>query len=198
MLHYLICESDLPVRYTSWKPHFCPQLYFLVKILTDLLAVSINSTHLWIVGGHNPNVEDLKSTEFITKDRILRSSFVLPTTWSYGCAVKLQGKIYIIGGLRNGPQKTTNKMWIVDPSKGFEFKEGPAMTHERYGQSCSSMAGRYIVVAGGAEARKSVEIFDLLTNSWTTGKTNANIFLNFSVDFLISIIFSNMNYNCSN
>ena len=152
---------------------------FLVKTLTDLLAVSINSTHLWIVGGHNPNVEDLKSTEFITKDRVLPSSVVLPTTWSYGCAVKLQGKIYIIGGLRNGPQKTTNKMWIVDLSKGFEFKEGPAMTHKRFGQSCSSMAGRYIVVAGGAEARKSVEIFDLLTNSWTIGKTNTNIFLIF-------------------
>ena len=71
----------------------------------------------------------------------------------------------------------SNKTWIVDPTNGFEIKEGPSLNKARFGHGCAKMTlnGRTIlVVAGGFnddyETFDSVEILDPSENNiWTQG-----------------------------
>ena len=80
--------------------------------------------------------------------------------------------IYIIGGKQNG-QIYSKKTWIVDPTNGFQIKEGPSLNMGRSYHGCAKMTlnGRTIlVVAGGFGAMDSVEILDPLGNNvWTQG-----------------------------
>ena len=81
--------------------------------------------------------------------------------------------IYIIGGVQNG--STSNKTWIVDPTKQFQITEDPSLNDGRSFHGCAKMTlnGRTIlVVAGGfnSEHLDSVEILDPLGNNvWTQG-----------------------------
>ena len=90
--------------------------------------------------------------------------------------------IYIIGGVQN--ELTSNKTWIVDPTKEFQIREGPSLNEKRYRHCCAKMTlnGKTVlVVAGGGnhnenhynsrtENLDSVEILDPTGNNiWTKG-----------------------------
>ena len=83
--------------------------------------------------------------------------------------------IYIIGGFQNG-SFWSNKTWIVDPTNGFQIKEGPSLNKARRLHGCAKMTlnGRTILVVAGGNgnngALDSVEILNPRGNNiWTPG-----------------------------
>ena len=154
-------------------------------------GVQLNSTTLWILGGHKfSNSRSLlwhDSTEFIIQGQFWGvPGPKLPNELALSCAVKLSDEaIFVIGGT-NGYGDAKKAVWIYNPQNGFSRRHGPPLNHGRYGHSCSTMifdadvgVRKVIVVAGGA--RDSVEIYDPTDNTWHSGKTifpsTKNIFI---------------------
>lgn len=79
------------------------------------------------------------STEIIST-RGSADGIELPTPyWNKGCAVNVNGLIYVIGGER-GHTNPTNKFWIFDPSNGFRRSDGTTkMAYEREQHACGLM-----------------------------------------------------------
>ena len=82
--------------------------------------------------------------------------------------------IYIIGGVQNDLR--SKETWIVDPTNGFQIKEGPSLNNRRYYHGCAKMTlnGRTILVVAGGFGNNgrldSVEILDPSENNvWTQG-----------------------------
>ena len=98
--------------------------------------------------------------------------------------------IYIIGGVQNG-LSSSKKTWIVDPTNGFQIKEGPSLNKARTSHGCAKMTinGRTILVVAGGHGNDgtldSVEILDPSgSNVWTPG-----MFLKFiTVEFCLTDI----------
>ena len=140
---------------------------------TGAASVVLNQTTLWVVGG---NAIQQPSTEFIRLGQPSVAGPVLPFTISNHSMVQYDEKsIYIIGGYKNG--YLTNKTWIVDPTDGFQIKEGPSLNGGRANHGCAKMNlnGRTVlVIAAGSESvfgyLDSVEILDPAENTgWTPG-----------------------------
>ena len=133
-------------------------------------AVNLDSSRLWILGGSNNSVSYLKTTEIVSINKSVQG-IDLPLPWRFGCAVNVNNKIYLIGGKRN--YDVTNKVWIVDPSNGFEFKEGAPMNYNRRDHMCGVMPdGQTIVVAGGfgKKSGRKTEFYDIKSATWKIGK----------------------------
>ena len=137
-------------------------------------SVAIDHRTLWIVGGKNEHNFALSSTELIKLGQPSIKGYVPFTIWGHSMIQYDEKSIYIIGGVQNG--SNTNKTWIVDPTNGFQIKDGPSLRNRRYAHGCAKMIknGRTIlVVAGGFRnggRLDSVEILDPLGNNvWTPG-----------------------------
>ena len=133
---------------------------------------------LWVVGGQNETnrvASDLYSTELITLGQPSINGPELPFTIKYHSMIQYDEKsIYIIGGDQNNTHlEDSARTWIVDPTNGFQIKEGPLLNNFRMNHGCAKMTlnGRTIlVVAGGWPYVDSVEILDPSENNmWTLG-----------------------------
>ena len=141
-------------------------------------GVQINYTSIWILGGGNSFY--LNSTEFIIQG--ISNGIpgpTLPYNMSKMCAVKLSEKeIFVIGGV-NKEHGISTEVWIYNPQKDFERKQGPSLHQSRQQHSCSILRDgekTQIVVAGGYGSiglnmvgLNSVEIYDPIDNAWHYG-----------------------------
>ena len=130
------------------------------------------------MGGDDGN-NWLDTTEFIQLNEtvgILGPK--LPYAINATCAVKVaEDKIFVIGGDIGGEK--SDFVWIFNPKDKFSFTEGPKLQYARWAPLCGLMKNEthyYLVVAGGkvidAKAKKSVEIFDLISFEWSLGMQN--------------------------
>ena len=138
--------------------------------------VALDQRTLWIVGGRDEHYHDLSSTVFIKLGQLSDKGPDLPFRICFHSMIQYDEKsIYIIGGSQNGSR--SKKTWIVNPTNGFQIKEGPSLKKERFCHGCAKMTvnGRTIlVVAGGLSGYgghlDSVEILDPSENNdWTPG-----------------------------
>ena len=155
-------------------------------------SVVLNKNTLWIVGGaiwiiggvkgKRTKLTHQNTTEFISinsnQEINHKQGPTLPFGISKQCMVQYNSSaIYLIGG-----QKTSDEMskevWIIDPTKNFTFKEGPALLDtSRFMGSCAKMKvnnTEIIVVGGGRDfdesmwnAYESVEL--LFPTGWVKG-----------------------------
>ena len=152
-------------------------------------SVALDQSTLWVVGGHNGL--GLSSTEFIKLHQPSAKGPDLPFTIRYHCIIQHGEKsIYIIGGTQND-SLYSNKTWILDPTNGFEIREGPSLNEGRIYYGCAKMTvnGRTILVVAGGTGNngvlESVEILDPSEkNIWTPGRTLFNKYI--SVEFLLN------------
>ena len=160
--------------------HVIGQSEMKIKMNTkrdDAASVVLDQSKLWIVGGSNAEdggVKALRSTEFIKLDQPSAEGPEMQFTIRAHSMIQYDEKsIYIIGGSQN--KITSKKTWIIDPTNGFQIKEGPLLQKARKWHGCAKMTigGRTIlVVAGGNEASNSVEILDPSEKDiwfWTPG-----------------------------
>ena len=157
-------------------------------------SVALDQNTLWIVGGEDEHLNDLRSTcsstEFIKLGQPSVKGPDLPFTICGHSMIQYDEKsIYIIGGSQNG-SGFSKKTWIVDPTNEFQITEGPSLKKGREFHGCAKMTlnGRTILVVagGGFGAMDSVEILDPLENNvWTQG-----MFLKFiTVEFCLIDLF---------
>ena len=143
-------------------------------------TVKLDQCTLWIVGGRN-GINNLSSTEFILFGQYSFKGPNLPFTICGHSMIQYDEKsIYIIGGELgreiNDPH-ICNKTWIVDPTNGWQIKEGPSLNMERAAHSCAKMTvnGKTVLVVIGGFRNDfnfldSVEILDPSgKNIWTQG-----------------------------
>ena len=171
-------DSCISYEKTQWS-----QSHYMKDKRGSPAGVQINSTTFWILGGYfyNYSVDypgiSLDSTEFIIQGQTngLHGP-KLPFGLSQACAVKLsETEIFVIGGWELQSDTLRNEVWIYDPQNGFERNQGPSLKKRRGGHSCSTMKNgekSLIIVAGGFNALKSVEIYDPTNKTWYSGKTN--------------------------
>ena len=94
-------------------------------------------------------------------------------------------EIYLIGGYVDG--QTSRKTWIIDPTNGFQIRQGPDLIEGRFWHSCGKFNynGRDVIaVVGGANENgfmNSVEILDpsSSSNSWIFGNFRSQSFTYF-------------------
>ena len=155
-------------------------------------SVVLNENTLWIVGGHDGDV-DLNTTEFITLDKGPIRGPDLPFTVSCHSLIQFDEKsIFLIGGLQN--DSYSNRTWIIHNPNNDDFAiiEGPSLNHKRFHHSCGKMKNTdgtktILVVAGGGEEfgghLDSVEILDLITDEgWRLGKFFILLFMYYNLE----------------
>ena len=139
-------------------------------------SVALGPSTLWIVGGKDGRNDQLSipTTEFIKLGQPSVKGPDLPFTISSHSVIQYDEKsIYIIGGIQNGYY--SNKTWILDPTNGFQIKEGPSMNKARINHGCAKMTVNrktILVVVGGTNLGYlgSVEILDPSENNiWIPG-----------------------------
>ena len=139
-------------------------------------SVELDQRTLLIVGGYN-GAYKLRSTELIILGQSSVKGPDLPFAISKHSMIQFDEKsIYIIGGYQNY-SFLSNKTWIVDPTNGFQIKEGPSLNKARNSHGCAKMTlnGRTILVVAGGYGNSngfldSVEILDPSGyNVWTQG-----------------------------
>jgi len=136
-------------------------------------SIQLNSTTLWILGGHNGDVT-IDSTEFLRADSSVGIPGPnLPIAMHSFCAVKFsEEEVYLIGGF-TGTERL-NTVYILNPMDSSHIV-GPALKSKRSEHTCGLISNGQetkIVVAGGWDGNddlSSVEIFDPTTNNWIPG-----------------------------
>ena len=117
------------------------------KFLLSSCLVKIQNNIL-IIGEKKSKAKS--NSEMITLDKPSQQGPDLPFKITHQCMVKVDDRnIYIIGGIQNS--STSNKTWLMDPTKNYELKEGPPLNGHLYDSSCALMKIKgkaYIVVVG--------------------------------------------------
>eukprot|EP00090_Calanus_glacialis_P012343 TRINITY_DN20863_c0_g1_i1.p1 TRINITY_DN20863_c0_g1~~TRINITY_DN20863_c0_g1_i1.p1 ORF type:complete len:360 (-),score=66.51 TRINITY_DN20863_c0_g1_i1:250-1197(-) len=126
-------------------------------------------TPWWIVGGETSG----KGTELwggnppaeITNDPI-----TLPQVLNQACIVKISNDEAFVIAVPQLIESPTNMAWTYKLSSNTWTKVTDTR-EQRFGAACGyikNTAGRFVVLAGGTRS-STTEIFDLSTNTWTTG-----------------------------
>ena len=127
---------------------------------------------LWVTGGENDG-SVLSSTEIVSFNRdYIGMTVDLPVPLTKHCAVLLKSKnaAMIIGGTGNINGQGSANTYFYD-SVSQAFTEGPAMSTARSSHMCASFTvnGKEKVAVVGGTDKNSVEIFDVASNTWTSG-----------------------------
>ena len=120
-------------------------------------SVRLNNSMLWIMGGYDGfRNRYINSTEFVTTEGAVNGP-PLPNSLDLHCSVLFpgNGNVYLIGGrVGNFGKRSTNRVWVVNPSNKFTFAQGPSLITARHEHMCGTMSigtKSIIVVAGGNE-----------------------------------------------
>ena len=181
----ILCGGNYPLYHGAYNDCITfenskwDRSHLLTEHRVSSAGVQINYTSFWILGGGGES-SYLNSTEFINLGETNGiPGPKLPYNMSKMCAAKLSEKeIFVIGGV-NTEHGESDEVWIYNPQKDFERKQGPSLNQNRHQHSCSIMRDgvkNQIVVAGG-EGRNgadmlslnSVEIYDPIDNAWHYG-----------------------------
>ena len=97
----------------------------------------------------------------------------MPVSRGLSQAVVLNDKIYVIGGMIEGNELPTNTVDVYDPLSDTWERNIPRMKHPRIYHSANVVNGKIYVMGGcercwGEIVTKSVEVYDPLTNEWTS------------------------------
>ena len=173
-----ILEKDL-ILFNQTKNEYLTEYNGTSSILLD-------KNKVWITGGDKNypfSTSKYKTSEFFFSNLGPVEGPKLPRKISRHSMVKVDSKnIYMIGGQwpLSMYMHISDKTWIVDPTKDFEFKAGPSMKKTGYLIGCAtlSMNGKVIIVAAkSSNLRKPnrldwVEYLDTSnpTNGWKIGK----------------------------
>ena len=142
----------------------------------EYLLRNNESEILWITGGMQQNRHPHSSTEFVTlSESQLFSRIIgpeLPFTIYQHCMIEYDNNaIFLIGGVQNGTGSLqersvqhSKKTWIVDPTNGFEIKEGPALNVARSFHCGGKMIvdGKVILFVAGGEGHGPASEFNIL------------------------------------
>ena len=81
----------------------------------------------------------------------------LPVRITQHCTVKYNDSmVFLTGGYQNGEE--SNKTWIINPSKGFQSTEGPALPNATFFHSCGKMTyenGTTVLIIAGGRSEKA-------------------------------------------
>ena len=139
----LVYDSCLTLKDSKWT-----QTHQMTTKRANAASVQINSSTLWILGGHSGdnNNKALSTSEFVRFDSTVGiPGPPLPYGVKEFCAVKYStDKIFVIGGYgysstgrwSNGVLK---KVLIFNPNN-FNYTEGPNLITPRYGHTCARRA----------------------------------------------------------
>lgn len=139
-------------------------------------AVAINNK-IYILGGRNSGGILNKVEIYDTKSRSWQAGKPMSSPrWAHMATV-VNGKIYVIGGISGtgSSRRSLNQMEIYDPDNNA-WSEGPPLPTSKQGGTAVSLGGKVYVIGGrtGAGdtgyATKTVDIYDPLKNSWSSGK----------------------------
>ena len=142
----------------------------------EYLLRNNESEILWITGGMQQNRHPHSSTEFVTlSESQLFSRIIgpeLPFTIYQHCMIEYDyNAIFLIGGVQNGTGSLqersvqhSKKTWIVDPTNGFEIKEGPDLNVARSFHCGGKMVvdGKVILFVAGGEEHGPASEFNIL------------------------------------
>ena len=124
-------------------------------------------------------VKNLETTEFMSLEQSPVKGPNLPFSFKYHRMVQVDEKtIYLIGGCQD--DQWSKKTWIFDPTKNFEFKEGPTLNHVASDHACATMQlnGKVLIIVYNWNAltrnnnsKETVEILDTSSprNGWKIG-----------------------------
>jgi hypothetical protein len=139
-------------------------------------SLTLNSTHLWITGGHN-GYERLQTSEFVSIGQPSVKGADLPYAVNLHCLVRVNSSTALLCGGYNG--QYSNECHYMD-WEDHSWSQGPSMMTKRYGHSCgifksAAHQGINLVIAAGGynsddKYLDSVEILDPTTNTWNEGE----------------------------
>jgi len=145
---------------------------------TPRIAVAVAINHkIYVLGGRNSGGVLDKVEIYDTKSKSWRAGKSLRSSrWAHMASV-INGKIYVIGGISGtgSSRRALNSMEIYDPDNNA-WTEGPPLPTSKQGGAAVSFGGKVYVIGGrtGAGdtgyATKTVDIYDPLKNSWSSGK----------------------------
>jgi hypothetical protein len=153
-------------------------------------SLTLNSTHLWITGGHYGNA--LQTSEFVSMGQAAVKGPDLPYAVYLHCLVGVNSSTALLcGGVNNGGY--LNECHYMD-LEDHSWSQGPSMMTKRRQHSCgifksAAHQGRNVVIAAGgvdgAVDLDSVEFLDPTTNTWNEGK----IYLDFNYIIWVCVTF---------
>jgi hypothetical protein len=155
-------------------------------------SLTLNSSHLWVTGGHNGNVR-LQTSEFVYIGQPAVQGPDLPYAVYLHCLVGVNSSTALLcGGFNNGG--TLNECHYMD-LEDHSWSQGPSMMTKRRQHSCgifksAAHQGRNIVIAAGGINNDdydldSVEMLDPITNTWIEG----NIYLDFNYIICVCVCY---------
>ena len=133
-------------------------------------SVVLSNNTLWVTGGFDQSHNDLKTTEFVTKDGQTSQGPDLPLSLESHSIVALNsGAFILIGGY--GDSSGTH---FYEEKKGW--RPGPNLKNGRYDHTAGVLTDsvstkQYIVAVGGHGAESSLEYLEYPgSNDWMKGK----------------------------
>ncbi len=107
------------------------------------------------------------------QDGIWMTKADMPSARSFGCALVVDQKIYVIGGV--APEWTAQSdVWVYDPvTDSWDASKTPMPT-ARATMGCAEVDGKLYVIGGASSLRQNptiyavVEMYDPITDIWTT------------------------------
>ena len=136
-------------------------------------SVVLSNNTLWVTGGEDQSGNDLKTTEFVTKDGQTSQGPKLPLPL-YGHSIVLlnSGAFFLIGGYDGDSSATATHFY--EEKKGW--RAGPNLKNGRFRHTAGVLTDRvstktYIVAVGGCNAESSLEYLEYPgSNDWMKGK----------------------------
>ena len=138
---------------------------------TYAASVVLSNNTLWVTGGYDQSLNDLKTTEFVTKDGQTSQGPELPLALFGHSIVALNSGAFILIGGYGGDSSATH---FYEEKKGW--RSGPNLKNGRYGHTAGVLTDRvstktYIVAVGGIGAESSLEYLEYPgSNDWMKGK----------------------------
>ena len=134
-------------------------------------SVVLSNNTLWVTGGQDQSGNDLKTTEFVTKDGQSSQGPDLPLPLQGHSIVPLNSGAFILIG---GYGRDSSGTHFYEEKKGW--RAGPNLKKGRWGHTAGVLTDRvstkqYIVAVGGIGARSSLEYLEYPgSNDWMKGK----------------------------
>lgn len=140
------------------------------------VAVAIGKK-IYVLGGRNKSGITNKLEIYDTESKSWKKGKPLPISRWYHMATAYNQKIYVIGGISGtgGRRKALTKVEIYDSVKDT-WSEAKPLPTSKQGGTAATVKGKIYAIGGrtgagdAGYATKSVDIYDPLKNSWTSGK----------------------------
>ena len=137
-------------------------------------SVVLSNNTLWVTGGYDQSGEDLKTTEFVTKEGKTSKGPDLPLALSSHAIVALNRGVFILIGGESDAAYFSSATYFYEEKKGW--RPGPNLKNGRWLHTGGVLTDRvstkqYIVAVGGYGAFTSVEYLEYPgSNEWMKGK----------------------------